>query len=230
MQKRLAMPRPKDFQALRRQLRPRIRALRDYVSETVRCSPAFYAAVLAGIHSVPDDFHELLHRQGRRIQIGDRLIHMDPSLKGQQPRGWPAGSTWAELGGAYQGAPDNRVLLAETIEETGQLLPTPFMDATCREELGHALDEALDQGAGPASHTHAAFLSAYLAEAAAITDPVLRSAFDYLLQPGIAGQEEAFASLFALVYGGAVGTPAFQQLLRQAFPRTLQVVRSISPP
>ena len=218
---------PRDFSALRRRLHPRIRALRDYVNETVRCSAAFYAAVLSGIHSVPDDFHEFLHQQGRRIQIGDRLIHMDPSLKGQQPRGWPAGSTFAEVGGVYSG---NLVMVAETIEDRGQLKPTPYVESHCREELGHALDEALDQGSGPASHSDVDFVTAYRAEVRGIKDPTTRAVLDYLLQLGVAGQEETFANLFALLYGGAVGPKVVQQLLRQNFPRTLQAVQKILPP
>lgn len=222
---------PVDFQDLMRSLRPSIRSLSGYIIPHARCSPAFYGDVLSGLHSVPDAFHDFLSQEGRKIVLGQQIILMMPNLKGQQPRGWPVGSTWEEVGGLYVGKPVNNVLIAEKVTQPdGSLMPTPYLEATCREELGHAVDASLDLGSGPASHSDPDFVQAYQREAGAITDPTIRQNFAYLLQPGTAGQEEAFASLFALQYGGAVGSAAFQSLLRQLFPDTLGAVRKLAPP
>ena len=140
---------PRSFQEFRRLLSARLRALKGYIAETVRCSAAFYAAVAEALCSVPDDFHRVLHAAGHRIVIGDRLVNMDPArFIRNQPRGHGPAGTWESLNGAFAPPPASRIYVAELVKERGAMVPAKTTLATTREELGHALDHALDQGAG----------------------------------------------------------------------------------
>ena len=127
---------PRTFQEFRRLLSPRVRALKGYIRQTVACSPTFYAAVAVGLNTIPDDYHDFLARNGRTIWMGDHLVNMDPSLKGQTPQGWPPGSTWAEVSGAYQHH-HRRAMLAERVaDRKGTLHMARDVPATVREEIG----------------------------------------------------------------------------------------------
>jgi hypothetical protein len=222
---------PRNFQQFRRLLSPRVRALKGYVRQTVVCSSTFYAAVTVGMNTIPDDYHDFLARNGWTIWMGDHLVNMDPSLKGQTPQGWPAGSTWAEVSGAYQHH-HRRALLAERVAaRNGTLHMARDVPATVREEIAHALDRALDQtvtGEG-ASSTEPDFVAAYRADDSALADPAARARLYYYLQAGAPGRRELFAQLFVIMGGVGLVSPHLDADLRAAFPNCLRVLPSILP-
>ena len=225
----LAAGGPRTFQEFRRLLSPRVRALRGYVAQTVRCSGAFYAAVVDALNSVPDDFHRVLYAAGHRIIIGDRLVNMDPArFVGNQPRGHGPIGTWESVSGAFAPPPISRIFVAELVTERGAIVPAKTTPATSREEVGHALDYALDQGAGRPSQADPDFLLAYNTDVAGLTDPRLRSRMGYFLQRGGAGREELFAQLFVAMRPGAL-PPQQQAELLAAFPQCWQVMPTILP-
>jgi hypothetical protein len=227
---------PRTLQEMRRLLSPAVRGLQNYVAEAIPCSPTFYAAIAAGLNSVPDEYHDFIHHRGYRVRLGSLLTDTHPPLQGRRPRGYPPGATYAEAPGALLPHPELLVLVAEVVDERqpgGQLRRRPVRNVAgvCREELGHAVDYALDLGHGPASHTDPQFLAAYQAAVAALTDPVVQAYLAYQLQGGHAGREELFAQMFAALFGGGTLGPAYDQAIHQAFPTCLAVLPTlITPP
>jgi hypothetical protein len=220
---------PRNFQQFRRLLSPRVRALKGYVAETVRCSAAFYVDVADALNSVADDFHHVIHTAGHRITIGDRLVNMDYGrFVGNQPRGHGVAGTWEMLNGAYVPPPVSRVYIAELINRRGAIAPAPEILPVVREELGHAIDYALGHGVGRPSHADPDFLAAYNTDRTHLTDPALRATMAYFLQSGSAGREELFAQLFVAMWPGALA-PNDQAQLIAAFSRCWNVMPRILP-
>jgi hypothetical protein len=220
---------PRNLQQFRRLLSPRVRALKGYFAETVRCSAAFYRAAAEALNSTADAYHLSLHRAGCRIILGNLLVQMDSIFMGSAPRGYPSGSMWDSVPGAYVGSPIKRVYLAELVRIGDATIPISDVLSVAREEIGHALDESLGSGLGPVSHTDPDFTTAYRAEAAAVTDPATRRDLHYVLQNPPAGQEELFAELYVIMQPGAV-PPFRQRQIAAAFPRCQQALAKILRP
>ena len=177
--------------------------------------------------SVPDDFHRVLHAAGLRIVIGDRLVNMDPAVRRQPaPRAW-RGRYVGSINGAFVPPPVSRVYIAELINRRGVIAPAPNTLAVAREELGHALDYALDHGAGRPSPTDPDFLAAYNTDVARLTDPARLAKMAYFLQPGGAGREELFPGCSS-PWGRASGRESAHRLLA-AFPQCWNVMPRILP-
>jgi hypothetical protein len=107
-----------------------------------------------------------------------------------------------DFSGALQPRCAKRVLATEKKIVSGELTPTRTDRAggVLRHEFGHGVDHVL----GHLSH-RAAFAMAYQADADAIRGTGKVDQFAYLLQPGFAGREEAFAEVFAVLHGGGAG-------------------------
>ena len=222
---------PRNFQEFRRLLTPRVRALPNYIGQTVACTPAFYAAVARTLNTVDDDYHDFLSREGRTILLGDNLAVMDPALKGKRPQGWPQGSTWAEAAGAYDPV-RRRVMLPEWVADpAGVFHANGTIAAATREEIAHALDHALDQRTPQrgASDSDPQFLAAYRADERAVTDPAVRIRLAYFLQSGAAGRRELFAQLFVIMGGAGLVPAPVEADLRTYFPNSLRVLPTILP-
>jgi hypothetical protein len=208
-------------------LRPAIQGLPGYITETIQCSPQFYADILDGIHSVPDEWHEFLHQQGRTIRIGDQLLNMDPSLRSQLPPPPYGAGSYAEAHGLYN--PDNgQILVAELSLYQMHLVPNPHPAATCREEVGHAIDDALGTGQQSVSEVDPAFRQFYQIEESAITDPGEQANLALYLGGGPIKLQELFTQLFAIHHGGGTELPTIQQLLVQRFPRCYQRMQELT--
>lgn len=65
-----------------------------------------------------------------QVRIGKRITDMDPSQTGKQPRGWPKGSTWYDVGGMYSSLDD--IAYAATEGASGSV-------NTLAHEVGHMM-------------------------------------------------------------------------------------------
>jgi hypothetical protein len=157
------------------------------------------------------------------------VVDINPALRGQHPRNYPPGWTWERASGGFDST-SRRAMVAEYVLRGGQRRPSANVGGACREETGHSIDWDLGPGTTPMSHSDANFVQPYQADVAALTDPAEQAALAYLLAPGGAGNEETFAQLFAILYGGGSGLPAFNRLVEQRFPRTLHAVATLVPP
>jgi hypothetical protein len=120
------------------------------------------------------------------------------SLRGQTPRGWPPGTTWDSVPALYDPASMSVVMATHDGARGERLLPEPGhghgSSNALFHEFGHALDATCALGLDSKSPE---FRAAYTAEL-----PALRSQNQtYLLQPGDAGPEEAFAEVASRFFG-----------------------------
>ncbi|GLY78573.1 anthrax toxin lethal factor-related metalloendopeptidase [Actinoallomurus iriomotensis] len=133
---------------------------------------------LIDLEDVPGPFHahvaEYLrgHPEGGIDIVDGPVTDVMPELRGQTPRGWPAGSTWAQVPG-----------LLDT--ETRRLVISghdrPRLSAL--HEFGHAVDFAGGLWSGSKEFTD-------LYDRLGALSP-------YRAQPGVAGRQETFADAFA---------------------------------
>lgn len=172
---------------------------RRLVRPAGRGTQADAAAVVAELAKLPAAVLERARAAGVQVvacreSVTDHLT----ALRGITPRGWPPGSTWDRVPGVYDPA-TMTVVMATHAGPTGErLLPDPGYGHgsfnALLHEFGHSLDGTNALGKDSKS---AEFRSAYRADEAA-----LRAANQtYLLQPGDAGPEEAFAEMAARHFG-----------------------------
>jgi SPP1 gp7 family putative phage head morphogenesis protein len=188
-------------------------------------SADFQQAVNTALEAIPGTLRAEVFARGYQVVLGNRLVDIEPNLTGV-PRGYEGtDTTWENVDGvALKGL---RIGIAETsLSETGNVLVT---DATragqlLRHELGHALDISLSISASPdfvfSYNKDAELLNPLLDK---LSDPAARRQLKYLLQDGSAGQQEAFAELFAEFYGGGT-SDAINAAVAVAFPDTYATV------
>jgi hypothetical protein len=129
-----------------------------------------------------------------RDSVTDHLT----SLRGVQPRGWPPGSTWDSVPGLYDPVNKQLVIATHSDAAAARVLPSTgyghgSFDALLH-EFGHAIDDSNALGADSRSRP---FRAAYERDRPAMTT----AGTQYLLQPGDAGPQEAFAEVAARYFG-----------------------------
>ena len=129
-----------------------------------------------------------------RDSVTDHLA----SLRGQTPRGWPPGTTWDSVPALYDPASMSVVMATHGGARAERELPEPGhghgSSNALFHEFGHALDGTRALGLDSKS---AEFRAAYTNDL-----PALRSQNQtYLLQPGDAGPEEAYAEIASRFFG-----------------------------
>lgn len=144
--------------------------------------------------TVPASVLQQLEQAGVKVvvaqgSITEHLTH----LKGVQPRGWPPGSTWESVAGAYNPATKEAVVATREAADAGRRLPGVTESASADvllHEVGHAVNNT---GKGSTATTLVSdsqhFQDAYNADKAALGE--------YYQQAGAAGRDEAFAEGFA---------------------------------
>ena len=151
-----------------------------------------------------------------------RLTEDNPSLKGVQPRGWPAGSTWDNVEGVYSPG-IKRAVTAQFYDDRGGggTMRSNRAGDVFRHEAGHAYDHSLNY-----ESERPGFRRAYNADVKELEASsgwlFKKQNLSYFLQPGDAGPSEAFAELFMEVSGGK-GT----RNVVQHFPRSANYMRGL---
>jgi type VI secretion system secreted protein VgrG len=144
----------------------------------------------------PDMLQTMVDQKTRVIACRDSVTDYRTDLKGVQPRGWPPGSTWDTVPGAYM-ADTNEVVIATRGHDTAD---GPHVPETGEghgssdlvlHESAHSIDEAAPGGRRSAGGD---FNTARNGD--------LGTLDSYETQPGEAGQEENYAESAARYYGG----------------------------
>jgi len=124
----------------------------------------------------------------------------DASLRGVQPRGWPAGSTWDQVPGMYD--PNSNEVVVATVGHgtpAGAHVPgTGEGHGSADMPVHEALHSIDDRASGSHLSTGTDFNTARNGDFASLGG--------YEQQAGSAGQEETFAESGARFYGGGGGT------------------------
>jgi hypothetical protein len=170
------------------------------------------------VESIPDPVHRTLAAKGIKFAYSERLEDRYPEIADERPRGWPEGMTWSHADGIYRpGLKEVTAARTYRVYGGGRYVPSQQTAGVLYHETGHALDHAL--GNISASER---WRSAHARDHSQMTDAV-REAHAYLLQPGLAGLAEAFAELFANIYGHMTGTSPDTD----AFPACTALIREI---
>ena len=151
------------------------------------------------VDAIPDSVLGLLSDKGVTFNFADKLIDINPELKGVRPRGYPRGMTWENTNGFFDNA-DGRIVVSSDARSAGsrEYVEKPEFDATVRHEAGHGVDYAMDQiSASPD------FNAAYWKDRRALTADQ-RDRLSYFMQKGVAGPSETFAEVFASIVNGGV--------------------------
>ena len=153
----------------------------------------FQTEIATAFASIPPRALKTMADSGIKIRAGAKLTELKPALKGEHPRGWPAGMTWDTAEGCYdRGAKE--VLVTELYRPVGrkEFVSSTRVRGVALHESGHAYDQAL----GSPSAMSSAFIYAYTVDRKSIPKEARRS-LRYFLQKGKSGRSEAFAEIFA---------------------------------
>jgi len=164
-------------------------------------------------NALPQNVRDSLAKDGVQVIATDKVTDVMPELKGQKPRGWPPGSSWDDVDGAYD-TTGKRIIVAQ--RQNSSKPYTNDVAGLTRHETGHAVDRLNNLSA------HLDFTTAYTREVGTVP-AADKQTLDYFLQTGDAGREETFAETFAIINGGATTTYR-EFLLKKDFPDTIKVV------
>lgn len=148
---------------------------------------------------------DIIEKDGAKLVPARRLTDALPELKGEKPRGWPPGSTWDSVDGAF--SPDKKlIVVAEDVEQpNGQWQKSNRTADITRHEAGHAADAALNYFSATPE-----FGKAYDDDKAKISAPDQKT-LSYFLQSGKSGPEETFAEGIASSEGGSTSGATFDR-------------------
>lgn len=186
-------------------------AARQLVTAGGRGTRADVDTVVAELKKLPAVLLVRAHRAGVRvIACRDSVTDHMAALRGVTPRGWPPGSTWDRVPGLYDPASMTVVMATHDGARGASERELPDFGYghgsfnALFHEFGHALD-----GTNALGHDSRSpgFRAAYINDAQALLD----ANHTYLLQPGDAGPEEAYAEMAARYFGR-------DPSLRGAFP------------
>ncbi|HEY9787380.1 MAG TPA: hypothetical protein V6D17_18465 [Candidatus Obscuribacterales bacterium] len=183
--------------------------------------PAMDAAVAQEVKNAVDRMEDgvkkLLQDKSISVIVTPSITTALPKLAGQQPRGWPAGTTWDSCDGAFDPGTNTAVVAAQHWEK-GAWTPNTSPAGITRHEVGHGVNFARGFSA------EQAFRAAHGKDEAQMP-PDAKKRLEYFIQPGHAGEDETFAEVFALEQGGT-SYPGYQQDISTYFPNVRQEVRS----
>lgn len=175
--------------------------VREFPKYFKESGPTRPIAVTA-LNVVPAPIHRLIAASDRRVEIGETVIGMEPSLKGLVPTGHTAESTFANIAGVYLPAalyPPGRALIATHAVPLGGdeaiALTLEQLQLVAAEEMAHSLDEVIGF-----SDTDRRFAATYDRESAAVPRRHRRLLRYWLQTQHDAGRRETFARFAVFRY------------------------------
>lgn len=168
-------------------------------------SQQFLDTVNNTYNSMSKPVRDIIEKDGAKLVPARRLTDALPELKGEKPRGWPPGSTWDSVDGAF--SPGKKlIVVAEDVEQpNGQWQKSNRTADITRHEAGHAADAALNYFSATPE-----FAKAYDDDKAKISAPDQKT-LSYFLQGGKSGPEETFAEGIASSEGGSTSGATFDR-------------------
>ena len=179
-------------------------------------SAQFVKKVEDTYNKMSPEVREIVARDGAQLVPTRRITDALPELKGQKPRGWPPGSSWDAVDGAY--SPTKKMIV---VAEDKQAKPGIWVNGNrtediVRHETGHAVNAAMDYLSDDADFTQA-YEDDKKKIPAADQKPLT-----YFLQPAGIGADETCAEGIASMEGGATGGTTFDK----NFAGTMAVIKA----
>ncbi len=158
--------------------------------------------VAAELAKLPPHILARLEENGTRVVVGrGSVTDAYPALAGVVPRGWPPGSSWDTVPGAFM--PDSNEIAIATVGHgtpAGAHVPATGEGHGSRNLVVHETMHGVDHTGNPPLSEGADFNTARTADSGGLSA--------YENQAGSAGQEETFAESAARYYGGDQGDAA----------------------
>lgn len=183
------------------------------------CSDEHAKHVKDAADSLPSNIKNFLAKRGYHYIAADKTkaalesLGVDTSIP---PRGYPPGWTWDNVDGTVDKG-HHKIIVSEHLK-SGPWVKNERVEGVLRHETGHAIDHEL----GDYSHSPE-FTKTFAAEVAKMPKAV-RDRIGYLLQPGYAGYEEAFAEVFAVINGGGA-REQWSKVLEANCPQTIALMK-----
>lgn len=169
------------------------------------------------------EVRDLIDSSGAKLVPTRKITDAMPELKGQKPRGWPPGSTWDAVDGAYSPSKKLIIVAEEVEDQNGQWRKSNRTTDVTRHEVGHAVDAALNYYSA-----HPDFGKVYQSDKAAVPT-IDQKTLEYFLQPGTIGAEETFAEGIADLEGGATGGATFSRNFKATIDHIKQRLKASQP-
>ena len=198
-------------------------------------SDSFVSTVDNEASRLPKGIQDFLTQIGCKIVVCKSLIESFPLLNTMSPRGWSAGSGWQNAPGTFFG---NQVFVAEeyVIGGTNNKGFNHNPGGILRHELGHGFHSFMILPMNVSTLNASKSIQTAYKQDFGHASYTLRncSGASYYLQMNGAGQDEAFAEIFAsTIGGGALGGYSFNlelhrinaTLVLESFPNLTRAVK-----
>lgn len=151
--------------------------------------------VKSALSSFPPQFVELLRANRAKVQVTPTMIDLYPNLKNTRPRGYEEGHTYKNCPALFDRP---NIVVAEYAlsgddDSAWEKLEDPV--GSMRHEMGHALDAFLGRLTETEEFKHTYYLDL------GKLDQQTKERLSYYTQKGDNGPSEAFAEVFAGLYG-----------------------------
>jgi hypothetical protein len=152
--------------------------------------------VKSALESFPPLFLDLLRANSAKVHITPTMIDHNPDLKNTRPRGYEEGMTYKNCPAMFDS--DNIVVAEYALigdnDSAWEKMEDPI--GSMRHEMGHALDQFLGRLTQTEEFKHVYYLDL------GRLDPPTKERLGYYTQKASGGPSEAFAEVFAGMYGG----------------------------
>lgn len=178
------------------------------------------AEMKAAIEAFPKPVLDAISGAGYKFVFAEDLASFDPGMAKNQPRGWPAGMTWANSDGYHDGLRKTILATEKHLDfwNNNAVVKSDRTVGVMRHEAGHAFD--FTPGILSNYSQRQEFRAAYNKDLAKISD-ASKPNLEYYLQRGDAGPSEVFAETFAQAYGG--GSDDSEKLAKH-FPNCAELI------
>lgn len=158
-------------------------------------SSTIVAQVKSSLESFPPQFLDLMRANKAKVQITPTMIDLHPDLKNTRPRGYEEGHTYKNCPALFEYP---NIVVAEYAligdnDSSWQKLDDSV--GSMRHEMGHALDAFLGNLTSTEEFKHVYYLDL------GKLDTQTKEHLSYYTQKGGGGPSEAFAEVFAGLYG-----------------------------
>ena len=158
-------------------------------------SSSIIAQIKSSLESFPPQFLDMMRANKARVQVTPTMIDLHPDLKNTRPRGYEEGHTYKNCPAMFEYP---NIVVAEYAligdnDSSWQKLDDSV--GSMRHEMGHALDAFLGNLTATEEFKHVYYLDL------GKIDQQTKEHLSYYTQKGGGGPSEAFAEVFAGIYG-----------------------------
>jgi len=185
-------------------------------------SDEFRENVDSVLENLPEKVAAKLSEKKHEIKLAHNATEAYPEIVGDKMRGWPDDATWDDVEGFF--VPELKTTnVFEYIRDGEGGWRKNYRDSsfTIAHELGHALDDALDDISSKKK-----FRDAYYKDIKTLSEKDIIVS-GYFTQEGEAGRQETFAELFSTMFSGGYDVSGMQRRFPGATKALKEIIKDI---